>query len=83
MQGVALEIRNLNLEKSTTNEEVSAKIQTAAGENYTFVSESVKSLRVEVARRVIGDLGEIRVGLLNWSIREVSKKSLECFKCWH
>ena len=39
-------------------------------------------LPAEAARKVIGERGKIRIGLVNCSIREINKP-LKCFRCWH
>ena len=36
----------------------------------------------EVARKVIGDRGKIRIGLVNCSVKEVTSPQ-KCFKCWN
>lgn len=68
----------------------------ASNDNPGIAAGSVKSFReayggtkiasvrlpAEIARKVIGTRGKIRIGLVNCSIREVNRP-LKCYKCWH
>ena len=91
---VELSIRDV--EETTTTQEVKKALQHAAGGEYTIPENAVRSLRPayrgtqiasvrlpeEAARKVINDRGKIRIGLVNCTIREVSRP-LKCYKCWH
>ena len=82
---VELSIRDI--EETTTKEEVGAALQKAAGDEVTVTKDAIRALRSayngtkiasiklpeEVARKVIGDRGKIRIGLVNCPVKEVPR----------
>ena len=73
-----------------------AALQKAAGDELTVTNDAIRALRPaykgteiasinlpeEVARKVIGDRGKIRTGLVNCPVKEVTRPQ-KCFKCWN
>ena len=93
-QEVELSIRDL--EETTTDDEVKAALQKAAGSDIVVSRNSIRTLRPaykgtqialvrrpeEVARKVMGQRGRIRIGLVNCPVKEVDRPR-KCFKCWN
>lgn len=91
---MVLSIRDL--EETTTKEEVKAALQKAAGDEFILTNDAIRALHPaykgtqiasiklpeEVALKVIGDRGKIRIGLVNCPIKEVTRTQ-KCFKCWN
>ena len=91
---VELSIRDL--EKTTTEDEVKAALQKQAGSDFVVSRNSIRTLRPaykgtqillvrlpdEVARKVMGERGRIRIGLVNCPVKEVDRPR-KCFKCWN
>ena len=93
-QEVELSIRDL--EEITTEDEVKAALQKAAGSDIVVSRNSIRTLRPaykgtqitlvrlpeDVARKVMGERGRIRIGLVNCPVKEVDRPR-KCFKCWN
>ena len=93
-QAVDVEIRDI--EETTTKDEVKESVEKVIDNDLAVAANALKSLRraygetqialvtlpAEVARKVIGERGMIRIGLVNCSIREINQP-LKCFRCWH
>ena len=93
-QKVDVEIRDI--EETTTKDEVKESLEKVIDNDYVVAANAVKSLRraygetqialvrlpAEVARKVIGERGKIRIGLVNCPIRKINQP-LKCFMCWH
>ena len=93
-QKVDVEIRDI--EETTTMDEVKEFLEKVIVNDLVVAANAVKSLRraygetqialvrlpAEVARKVIGERDKIRIGLVNWSIREMNQP-LKYFRCWH
>ena len=91
-QEVELSIRDL--EDTTTEDEVKAALQKAAGSDIVVFRNSIRTLRPTykgtqialvrlpevVARKVMGERGRIRIGLVNCPVKEVDRPR-KCFKC--
>ena len=85
-----------DLEETTTKEEVKAALQRVAGNEFVVTTNAIRALRPaykgtqitsvklpdEVARKVVGERGRIRIGLVNCNIKEVMRP-LKCFRCWN
>ena len=93
-QEIKLSIRDL--EETTTEDDVKLALQKAAGSvivvprNWimalrpAYKSTQIASVKLpeEVARKVMGERGRIRIGLVNCPIKEVDRPR-KCFKCWN
>ena len=93
-QEIDVEIRDIR--ETTTKNEVKESLEKVIDNDYVVAANAVNSLRraygetqialvrlpAEVARKVIGERGKIRIGLVNCSIREINQP-LKCFRCWH
>lgn len=91
---VELSIRDL--EEITTVQDIKADLQNAAGSEFTITDNCIRALHPayggrqiasvklpnEIARKVTGERGRIRIGLVNCSIKEVDRPT-KCFKCWN
>ena len=93
-QEIELSIRDL--EETTTEDDVKVALQKAAGSDIVVPRNWIRALRPaykgtqiasvklpeEVARKVMGERGRIRIGLVNCPIKEVDRPR-KCFKCWN
>ena len=93
-QEVDVKIRDI--EETTTKDEVKESLEKVVDNDPVVAAIAVKLLRraygetqialvrlpAEVARKVIGERGKIRIGLVNCSIREINQP-LKCFRCWY
>lgn len=93
-QQVDLEIRDL--EETATKEEVTDALRKAASDSAKITADVVRTLRraygetqiasirlpVEIARKITGEEGKIRIGWVRCRIREV-RKPVKYYKCWH
>ena len=93
-QEVDVEIRDIG--ETTTKDEVKESLEKVIDNDLVVAANAVKSLRrtygetqialvrlpAEVARKVIGEWGKIRICPVNCSIREINQP-LKCFRCWH
>ena len=91
-QEVDVEIRDIK--ETTSKDEVKESLEKVIDNDYVVDTNAVKSLRraygethialirlpAEFARKVIGERGKIRIGLVNCSIREINEP-LKCFRC--
>lgn len=90
-QETDLDIRDI--EETSTREDVLAALDKVSP---GIAKGSVRSLRkgyggtltaavrlpIEIARKIMGERGRLRVGLVNCRVREVNRPP-KCFKCWH
>ena len=91
-----VDIEIMDIEETTTKDEVKESLEKLTDNDLVVAANAVKSLRraygetqialvrlsAEVARKVIGERGKIRIGLVNGSIREINQP-LKCFRYWH
>ena len=93
-QAIELSIRDL--EKTATVDDVKVALQKAAGSDIVVPRNWIRALRPaykgtqisfvklpeEVARKVMGERGKIRIGLVNCPVKEINSPR-KCFKCWN
>ena len=91
-----LELSIRDLEETTTEDDVKVALQKPAGSDTEVPRNWITALRPaykgtqiasvklpeEVARKVMGERGRIRIGLVNCPIKEVDRPR-KCFKCWN
>lgn len=88
-----LEIRDLD--EVTTQDDVQKALKEAAGDGIEILTNAIRvraafsrtqtarvTLPVATARKIVGENGKIRIGMVNCRIRIV-RRPRPCYKCWH